>query len=148
MMDTTAHRRLCYTLIGLEVFVVAMAIYGSLSMLLDAEGFGLKEAWLQGSPFSDYRIPGLALLVGVGGTSCVAAMPLLRARVEIGRLLSVGAGLVLVVFELVEFHAIGPRNFQEPLMLAIGLLIAAIGGFLWNDERPRRTRGRRLTYVQ
>lgn len=69
-----SHKAIRTTIIGLETFVVPMAIYGSVSMLTDATGFGLKEVWLRGSPFSNYQIPAVGLLVGVGGSSFLAAL--------------------------------------------------------------------------
>ena len=41
------------------------AIGGGISLLRDAEGFGIQEAWLAGSPFSDYRVPGWFLALSV-----------------------------------------------------------------------------------
>src|SRR5690349_16570328 len=57
----------------LELFLGIGALYGGISLLVDAEGFGMKESWLDGSPFADYLIPGLFLLVVIGGGMLVAA---------------------------------------------------------------------------
>src|SRR5579872_1265265 len=131
-MMTISREVMRWTLIGLEVFTFIMAVYGSLSMLLDATGFGLKEEWLHGSPFTDYRIPALGLLVGVGGSSFLAASALVWARRPWGAILSIVAGVILVVFEIVETYSIGMRSFQQPLMGVFGLFMAGMGLVLWD----------------
>jgi hypothetical protein len=134
IMSRTAVR---WTLIGLEVFTFVMALYGSISMLVDAVGFGLKDEWLQGSPFATYQVPAFGLLIGVGGSSFIAAISVWRAQGQLGGLLSMIAGGVLVVFEIVEEYAIGLRNVQQPLMFIIGLLMVGLGAVLWwREQQP------------
>jgi len=132
------------TLIGLEAFVVLMAIYGGIAMLIDAAGFGLKPAWLHDSPFSNYQIPAVALLVLVGGSSFLAILALFRGQVSWGAIASIVAGVILIAFEIVETYAIGVRNFQQPLMFVIGLVIAGLGlvlMYLGMRERAAPRRG-------
>jgi hypothetical protein len=126
-----------WTLIGLEVFTFVMALYGSISLLADAVGFGLKEEWLQGSPFATYQVPAIGLLVGVGGSSLIAAASAWRAPARLDGILSMIAGVILVVFEIVEGYSIGLRNVQQPLMSVIGLLMVGLGAVLWwRGQRP------------
>jgi hypothetical protein len=143
IMSRTAVR---WTLIGLEAFTVVMALYGGISMLIGAVGFGLREEWLQGSPFTTYQVPAIGLLIGVGGSSFIAAASLWRAQARLGGLLAMGAGVMLVVFEIVEEYSIGLRNVQQPLMSVIGLLMVGLGAVLWwRDQRrsPLTAAGRR-----
>jgi len=121
-------------LIGLEVFTGVMAIYGGISLLIDAAGFGVNEAWLHGSPFSNYQIPAVALLVFVAGGN-LAAAALLSGRRELRILLSVAAGTVLMAFEVVETYSFGLRYFQQPSMFVMGVLIAGFGLLLWRRVR-------------
>lgn len=122
-----------YTIIGLEVFTGIMAIYGGVSLLVDAAGFGVREEWLNGSPFSNYQIPAVALLVFVAGGNLLAAA-CLWARHELALPLSVAVGLTLMGFEVVETYSFGLRNFQQPLMFVIGLLIATLAAWLWGQD--------------
>jgi hypothetical protein len=131
--------------IGLELFVGVMAIYGGVSLLTDATGFGVREEWLRGSPFANYQIPAIGLLVSVGGSSFLAAGTLLRAPREIGALLSIGAGMVLVAFEIVETYSFGMRNWQQPFMFVVGSLIASLGAMLWTNGNMGTVR--RLPHV-
>jgi hypothetical protein len=57
---------------------------------------------LQGTPFSDYSIPGLALAIVVGGSSLLAVATILTGR-EVGVLASALARLITMGFEVVEF---------------------------------------------
>lgn len=131
-----SHRVSRNVLLGLEVFTGVMALYGGVSLLLDASGFGVKEEWLRGSPFSNYQIPALGLLVLVAGGNLVAAA-FLYVRHRIGLVLSMAAGVVLMGFEVVETFSFGLRNFQQPLMFVIGLVIAGLALQLWGSEYPR-----------
>ncbi|HEX6508363.1 MAG TPA: hypothetical protein VF221_12085 [Chloroflexota bacterium] len=132
-----SHKVIRNTLIGLEVLVCIAAIYGSVSLLVDAAGFGVDDEWMRGSPFTNYQIPALSLLVGVGGSSLLAAGALLRRRSQLGTLFSIGAGVSLVSFEIAEAHVIGLRNFQQPLMFVVGVLIASFGAMLLNANTVR-----------
>jgi hypothetical protein len=89
------------TLIGLELFLAAAAIVGAVSVVPT-----LPKEWLDGSPFSDYTVPALALGVLVGGGACLAAA-LLVVRPEWGALASVLVGLAMAIFEVVETVVVG-----------------------------------------
>jgi hypothetical protein len=140
-MSPKAIRRL---LIGLELFVGVMAVYGGINLLADATGFGVKEEWLHGSPFSDYQVPALGLLVFVAGGNLLASA-LVWARREAGPLLSLVAGLGLMGFEVVETYSFGLRNVQQPLMFIVGLVIAGLGVMWWRLATPHETRRTRST---
>jgi len=53
--------------------------------------------YLQGTPFSDYTIPGLLLLISVGESFLFSAATILTGR-EVGVLASALAGLILIGF--------------------------------------------------
>lgn len=121
-------------LIALELFTGIMALVGTVGLLTGAWSQGLPVEWLRGSPFTSYVVPGLALLVFVGGSAILAAILLLRQD-PLGASLSVLAGLILVVFEIVQYLVIGLTFFLQPLMLAIGLLFILLGALLWAAQR-------------
>jgi hypothetical protein len=119
---------------GLEVFTGVMAIYGGVSLLIDASGFGVQEEWLRGSPFTSYQIPAIALLVFVAGGNLLSAA-LLWLRRQPGLLLSAAVGVGLMLFEIVEAHSFGLRTVQQPLMSAIGLVVATLVVWMWHEDR-------------
>jgi hypothetical protein len=123
----------------LDVFVGLTAIAGGIGLLTGAIPAGL--AWLQGSPFSDYTIPGLALGLLVGGSSLFAAATILIGR-EVGVLASAFAGLMMMGFEVVEVAVID-RFVGSWLSIALvlqafyagaGLAMFSLAAFLWMRE--------------
>jgi hypothetical protein len=111
-----------------------MAIYGGVSLLIDASGFGVQEEWLRGSPFTSYQIPAIALLVFVAGGNLLSTA-LLWLRREPGLLLSAAVGVGLMLFEIVEAYSFGLRTVQQPLMFAIGLVVATLVIWMWHEAR-------------
>ncbi|GHO82284.1 hypothetical protein [Dictyobacter formicarum] len=69
------YRGIRITLSVIEVLIGSAAVDGGIALLTDAFHFDrwLPVAWLQGTPFSDYTIPGLFLLLVVGGGMLLAA---------------------------------------------------------------------------
>jgi len=116
----------------------------------DGSLMGLPAQVLVGSPFADWRLPGLLLggLVGVGYLVAGAAEHRHHRRC---RELSVLAGVGLVVFEAVEWRWIGFHPLQAVFM-AVGagvvLLALADGPFPVSEAsreapvEPDRTTGR------
>lgn len=99
---------------------------GGIGLVADPSGrsLGIPLAWLEGSPFSDYIIPGLILLVVLGVTPMLVAYGLWRARpwAWAG---SVLVGVALVMWLVVEIAVIGYQA-DPPLQLVYGVLAVLI----------------------
>ena len=80
-----------------------------------------KRSALDGSPFSNWRVPGILLAVLVGGGFLLTAESQ-RRHLPHARELSIFAGVGLMVFELTEVLSIG---FQ-PLEAVFGVVGAAV----------------------
>ncbi|MFT3708081.1 MAG: hypothetical protein QM817_10540 [Archangium sp.] len=63
-------------LIGLNLFTALGALFGALAMFLDPHGspIGLSQELLSRTPFADYRVPGVLLLVTNGLLPLIAAI--------------------------------------------------------------------------
>ena len=110
-------------LVALELFVGIGAVYGGIELLVDAEGFGMKEAWLDGTPFPDYTVPGLVLLVVIGGGMIATA----AIKLAGSRLAAPVMGAAVLVFLAVETVAIGYHGAtQLPLLVTTGLAALAV----------------------
>ncbi|MBX3015146.1 MAG: hypothetical protein KF832_26745 [Caldilineaceae bacterium] len=125
-----------YLLLGLDLFLAVTAIAGGLGLWTGAIAPGVEL--LQGSPFTSYLIPGVALTFLVGGSATLATW-LLRRRPAWGILLSGLAGLCILLFELVEILVIGSapgiaRNLQL-LYMVVGLFMAGLATALWLGQR-------------
>jgi hypothetical protein len=85
--------------IALELFVAVNAVAGSIYLFGGAPDW--PGEWLQRTPFESWLIPGLILLVAVGGSMVAAAWTAWR-RPELGASAAMIAGVVLLVWISVE----------------------------------------------
>ncbi len=67
------HKGIRIALTVIEALIGLGAIGGGIAILTGAFDQWFPVAWLQGTPFSDYTIPGLLLLIVVGGGMLLAA---------------------------------------------------------------------------
>src|SRR5215472_9695249 len=104
------HRGIRITLCAIEAFTGIGALYGGISILTGAFDKWFSLAWLQGTPFSDYTIPGLVLTIVLGGGMLLAAASIFIQR-EWTVLVSMAMGIVLLGWIGVEV-AIIDRNAQ------------------------------------
>lgn len=132
-MDTRLKRPARIGLIAANLFLGVTAVAGGLALLLGWIAPGLEL--LEGSPFTSYTIPGLALLALVGGSALLAGGAALR-RAAWGPPASVVAAAAIIIFEGVEIAVIG-YHWLQAAYLAVGVLIAALAALLWWLE-PRR----------
>jgi hypothetical protein len=114
------------TVVTLELFTGVAAVVGGLLLVIDPDGSMLqaKESSLRGSPFADWRIPGLLLTTLVGGGLLLAgACHLVKWRHA--TLLSIFAGLGLVMFEVVEMAWLGLQPL-EFVFATVGITIVVV----------------------
>jgi hypothetical protein len=104
--------------VSVETFVGLGAVYGGIELLRDAEGFGVKEAWLRGSPFGDYTVPGLFLLIVIGGGMLTAAVAAIR-RASTAVPAAFTMGLTLLGFITVETMILGYRTGAQAVLLGV-----------------------------
>lgn len=137
------HRLTRAGLLALEAFIAVSAIDGGAALLRGKFAQYVSVDWLAGTPFSDYTVPGLVLVVVVGGTALLAAMTVFINRQE-ALLLSLLAGLVMAGFLIVEAAILDPKVGGDilPIVLGMQLLyfvpgvaIAVLARYLWTIER-------------
>jgi hypothetical protein len=130
------HKLVRITLAVLEGFGALTAIAGGIALMVGEIQFPL--AWLQGTPFSDYTIPGLVLFLVVGGGMLLAVATVFLQR-EGAVLISMAVGLFLMAFEVVEIASVDSKA-GEALALALllqvfyfvlGLVIFGLATYLW-----------------
>ncbi len=94
---------------------------------------------LAGSPFKSYTVPGLALFVLVGGSALVAMILMIR-RHPMAALASAVAGIIIILFEIVEVMVIGsPEGISRDLQIfyfTLGGLIILLAAAFWLVNRP------------
>ncbi len=115
-------------LLTLEVITSLAALVGGTLLALAPDGklMAANPTVLDGSPFDDWRIPGLLLGLLVGGGFAVAAGAVWFCS-RYARPLSMTAGFGLVLFELVELGWLGFHPLQAVFGIvgATALVLAA-----------------------
>jgi hypothetical protein len=114
-------------LVGLELSTGAAAVFGGAALAARPDGSLLqaKLSALEGSPFRDWRVPGVLLAALVGGGFLLAGTAELRQWRGAPEL-STLAGLGLVAFEGAELAWIGPQPL-EAVFAAVGIAVATLG---------------------
>jgi hypothetical protein len=129
-------RRTRLVLLAVDGLVALAAIGGGVAMLTGLDKF--PAAWLEGTPFSSYVIPGLLLAAFVGGSAGVATATLLVARNWSGQA-SIVAGAVLMgwlVGEVLILKQPSAPSPTEVLFFVIGLIMLALGlNVAWSQRQ-------------
>jgi hypothetical protein len=121
-IDRAAH----ITLLVAQAFIAVTAIAGGLDLVVgtainDRSGVLIPSTrFLAGSPFSSYLVPGLLLLVVIGGLH-VAAWLLALRRSRFALLASAVAGFATLIWVFVELAVI-PFSPLQVLYEALGLV--------------------------
>jgi hypothetical protein len=113
-----------YSLGGLLGFGAVNAFGGGYYGLSGAEG--VPTEWLKGSPFTDYFVPSLILLVVVGGSFLLAAIGVF-AGLRIARLAAFAAGLVVLGWLAAQLAIIGYVSWMQPTTAIAGVLVLVLG---------------------
>ena len=128
-------------LVFLAGFLALSAIPGGITLLAGFYAPPLEQ--LEGSVFSSFLVPGLALLVVVGGSALLALVLLVR-RSHIGPVVAGFAGAFVMAFEFVEVLAIGsppgPAFVMQVLYFGIGLGLVCLSLLLlpYGTDTPSR----------
>lgn len=122
---TSTEKQLRYSLGSLLLFVAINAFGGGYYGMSGAEA--IPVAWLDGTVFNSYFIPGLILFVCVGCLAFLAGIAVLRKHRLAGKAAFL-SGLVIVGWIVVQLAIIGYVSWLQPfiLLLAIIILILAL----------------------
>lgn len=130
-------------LVALETFTGLTAVGGGLLLMIRPDGSLLQmapsalAALARQTPFTDFFLPGLAL-AGVVGGGMLGAAALLAHRQRYADELAMAAGAALILFEIVEFGAIGFMPLQA-FEAGVGLLVLGLAARHWlNAAHPLR----------
>jgi len=110
-------------LIVVEILLALNAIGGGIYGLRGAPE--VPRALLQHTPFESYVIPGLFLLIVVGGAMVTAAATVLL-RPRRGAWASLIAGAILILWIIVQVAMIGYLSWLQPICLVLGILICVL----------------------
>ena len=120
------HRGIRLTLLLTQAFVALTALAGGAVLMIGALDAGFSSSWtpptayLEGSPFSSYLVPGVILAVVVGGGHVFAFAELERRR-PWALLAAAAAGFALLVWIFVQMALI-PFSVLQAVYFGAGLL--------------------------
>lgn len=117
-------RKILYpALVTLNIFLALTAIPGGFCLLTGIAAPPIEE--LNDSVFKDYTIPGLALMIIVGGSALAAAIILIRKH-KYALFYSAIVGLIIMTFEFIEVLAIGSPTGAGFVMQIIYFVLGAL----------------------
>ncbi|WP_240642454.1 hypothetical protein [Microbacterium sulfonylureivorans] len=128
--DLRPRRGTGISLLVLQVLVAASALAGGAALVLGAlvpelaTVLSPPTAYLEGSPFSSYLVPGLVLGLVVGGTHAVAFL-LGITRSDLTLLAAAVAAIALLIWVFVQMVYI-PFSFLQAIYFAVALAEAVL----------------------
>jgi CDP-diglyceride synthetase len=132
-------KRVILFLIIVEFFNGLSGVAGGVGLIADptAAALGMKLEWLQGTPFSNYLIPGIVLLVFNGLGNIIAAfLSIFKNRHR--AYIALFFGFVMMIWIISQVALIGYKSFLQPLYFSTGLLQAILGALLLKHEKTKQ----------
>jgi hypothetical protein len=120
-----------YLLGSLLAFMALNALGGGFYGLSGAEG--VPVAWLEGSPFRNYFIPGLILFAVVGGSFFFASIAVF-GRFRFARKVTFAAVAIVFIWLAVQVSIIGYVSWMQPTTAALGLVVLVLTLMLPRQE--------------
>lgn len=117
-----------YGLAAWQLFIGLGAVVGGLGLVLDPSGgnLGLPLAWLERSPFPDYLIPGLYLLLVNGVGSLVGGILSWRRHRYAGEI-GMALGALLMLWIIAQVWWIGLSHWLQPVYFSFGVVELSLG---------------------
>jgi len=128
MNKNLENRLIPYALGVLQIFIGITAALGGFGLVLDPSGakMDVPLALLKNSPFTNYLIPGLVLLIVNGGGNVLAVIATFMRYRYAGNL-AIFFGIFLTIYITIEVWVIGLQNFLQPLYFILGVVELAFG---------------------
>ena len=118
---------LAYFLGILQALIGLTAIAGGFRLISNPNGIpDFPIEWLSNSPFNNYFIPGLVLLIVIGlGNVLAGTVTFLRKRYSGS--IAIVLGIFLILYMATEVWFVGLRNFLQPLYFILGVIVLILG---------------------
>jgi hypothetical protein len=121
-------RLLAIGLGALQVFIGIGGVAGGFGLVTERSGanLGLQADLLSNSPFSDYLIPGLVLLI-INGVGSLAGGVFSFLRYRYAGLFAIALGAFLMVWIVAQVWWIGLTIWLQPLFFGLGVVELVLG---------------------
>jgi hypothetical protein len=108
------------------------ACFGGLALVIDPTGQNIQIPldMLKHSPFSDYFIPGMILLVVLGMGSLAAGL-VVKKKVKGYPVIVAVMGVALTIWIIVEVLMIQSLHYLHVIFGGIGIALVILGGIQW-----------------
>ena len=115
-------------LAGLDALIALLALWGGLELAVGAAAFQLPTEWIAPLGLHSWVLPGIALIVLIGGSMAVAAVASwqgIRHAAET----SIGAGAILLGWLALQFVLFGLQVPVQIITTVLAVAVVAIGAF-------------------
>ncbi len=112
--------------LALEFVIGVAAVIAGALMMIQSDGslLGMNPRMLGSAPFGDYLLPGLLLVVLIGGGMFISAY-LTWAKAQWAHTISTLSGLLLILWVIIEYAYMG-FYWLQAVVGVMGLLIIAL----------------------
>lgn len=118
--------------IGVLLLLIAInAFGGGYYAMSGADGVPLE--WLHGSPFRNYFLPGLFLLIVIGGSSLFAALLVFRQHVAANTVTFI-CGAMILSWLIIQVSIIGYVSWMQPVTALITITILLLNYKIKKNE--------------
>jgi hypothetical protein len=126
ILPSTSVDRAILIVLHLVIGLGAIGAGQALARGPSGESLTFKTEWLEGSPFPDYRIPGLFLLLVIAPTN-LASVLLQWKRSETAPRVTVGTGTILVLWVVIQAVIIGFQHWSQVMWMVLFTLTTGLG---------------------
>lgn len=124
------------SLIIIEFFNGLSGLAGGFGLIMDpsAESLGMDLAWLDGTPFKSFIIPGIILFVFNGMGNILAAVLSLRKQTYFPAV-AISFGAIMMIWIISQVSFIGYKSFLQPLYFSTGLIQTLLGILIIQNKK-------------
>lgn len=136
IMETTSVKRKAYLGLGsLQALIGIGALVGGFMLLIDPSGskLGLPIELIEGSPFSDFLIPGI-FLFSVNGVGSMIGAGFSFAKRQYAPQIAIILGALLVAWILIQVLIIHSLSWMHFLYFGLGVIELVYGFYLKRDQ--------------
>lgn len=131
---------LCWILFLMGVFQAFngfSGVLGGVMLVKDPTGDSLfmKLEWLTGTPFSDFLIPGIILLVFNGLGNLLGVIMTISKKARRAEY-AMAFGMIMMIWIITQVVMLGYLSVLQPLYFSTGLIQLILGAFAWKKSRP------------
>jgi hypothetical protein len=135
MNENMKNKLLTYFLGAIQAFIGLTAIAGGFKLVSNPNGIpDFPIEWLSNSPFNNYFIPGLVLLIVIGFGNVLAGTVTFLRKGYSGSIAAL-LGIFLILYMTIEVWFVSLRNFLQPLYFILGVLVLILGLKLFKSAK-------------